>query len=180
MHPPCRRAVPRRPRRLGRRASGPAVCQLVSVVRPLAQLRMCRLQILVKRIREQACAVNECNYDDFSLWFEHLIEHSVGPMHNRLLAVQGCPRPALTTLLAKPLRHAPLDFILFNEFTALGCFKTASDRLLNVDVVVNVFKRGFFGQRIEQLANFFFRLAHVAILTPIVTCLSPGRSHASG
>jgi len=45
---------------------------------------MCRLQILVKRIREQACAVNECNYDDFSLWFEHLIEHSVGPMHNEL------------------------------------------------------------------------------------------------
>jgi len=42
VHQPCPRAVSRRPRRLGRRASGPAVCQLVRGVRRFCAGEMCQ------------------------------------------------------------------------------------------------------------------------------------------
>src|SRR5437764_1141664 len=78
----------------------------------------------------------------------------------RLLAAEGRPRQVPTTLLAKPLRHSPLDLILVDEFSAFCRLETSPDRLLNVDVIVNVFKRRLFRQRFKQLANFLFRPSH--------------------
>src|SRR5207247_4038059 len=99
--------------------------------------------------------------------------HESGPRHNevnrarcRLLAVADYPRLARTTLLAKPLRHAPLDFILIDEVPAFCCLQTPPDGLLNIDVVVNILERGFFGEGVEQLPNLFFRPSHRSSLPP--------------
>ena len=83
----------------------------------------------------------------------------------RPLAAEDHPKLAPTTLLAKPLRHAPLDLFLINELAAFRCFEAAPDRFLNVDVVMNIFERDFLGQNVEQFANFLFRTFHRFILT---------------
>ena len=50
-HPPCRRAVPSSPRRLGRRANGPAAWQLVSVVSRRRTYAICSAKFRSSRPR---------------------------------------------------------------------------------------------------------------------------------
>jgi hypothetical protein len=63
-------------------------------------------------------------------------------------------------LLAKPLRHPPLDLFLIDQLAAISCFTTSADRFLYVDVVLDVLERGFLRKTVEQQSHFFFRLAH--------------------
>jgi len=70
------------------------------------------------------------------------------------------PRLARPILLAKPLRHPLLDFFLVEKLATLSRLATATDRLLNVDMVVDVFERRFIRKRLEQSSNLFFRPTH--------------------
>lgn len=68
---------------------------------------------------------------------------------NRTQCIPRRPRDltmqAQSTLRAKPLRHPPLDLFLINQFAAISGVESLLDRLLNIDVVLNVFQRYFIG-----------------------------------
>lgn len=57
--------------------------------------------------------------------------------------------PDPPTLLAKPFRHPTLDLLLLDQFTAAGGVKATTDRLLNVDAVLDILERRFFRERVE-------------------------------
>jgi len=87
----------------------------------------------------------------------------------KLPAAGRCPRLARPILLAKPLRHLLLDFFLVEKLATLSRLATATNRLLNVDMVVNVFERGFIRKRLEQSLNLFLRPTHTLFMLPRVS-----------
>jgi len=68
--------------------------------------------------------------------------------------------PVRSTLLSKPLGHPLLDFFLINELTTISSIQANLYGFLDVDVVLNVFKRRFIRKLVEKSPNRFLWLAH--------------------
>ena len=88
--------------------------------------------------------------------------------------LRGWTRRGESRLLAEPLRHPPFDLFLRDDFASISGIDTALDRLLDVDVVLDLFIRDVVRKLFQQFSDLFLRLAHAEDI------LTPGRVGSTG